>query len=51
MFDATMNLGLGSLVLVMSLTGPWRRDSWWPARALFTVAAFNVALGTAYVHG
>ena len=51
MLDATMNLGLGSLVLVMSLTGPWRRDSWWPARILFGVAAFNVALGIAYFLG
>ena len=33
MLDATLNLGLGSLVLVMSLTGPWRKDSWWPALA------------------
>ncbi len=47
MFDATMNLGLGSLVLVMSLTGPWRKDSWWPARILFQVAGFNVVLGIA----
>ena len=45
MFDATINLGLGSLVLVMSLTGPWRKDSCWPARILFGVAAFNVAIG------
>lgn len=29
------NLGLGSLVLAMSLTGPWRKDSWWPARILW----------------
>ncbi len=51
MFDATMNLGLGSLVLAMSLTGPWRKDSWWPARILFGAAAFNVAIGTAYFLG
>ena len=51
MFDATMNLGLGSLVLAMSLTGPWRMDSWRPARVLFGVAAFNVALGPAYFLG
>ena len=51
MFDATMNLGLGALGLAMSLTGPWRKDSWWPARTLFGVAALNVALGTAYLLG
>ena len=49
--DATLNLGLGSPVLVMSLTGPWRKDSWWPARVLFGGAAFNVAIGIAYVLG
>ena len=51
MLDATLNLGLGSLVLAMSLTGPWRKDSWWPARSLLGVAAFNVAIGTAYLLG
>ena len=46
MLDATLNLGLGSLVLAMSLTGPWRKDSWWPpVRIFFGVAAFNVAIG------
>ena len=51
MLDATMNLGLGALVLAMALTGPWRMDPWWPARILFGVAAFNVVLGTAYFLG
>ena len=51
MLDAAMNLALGSLVLAMSLTGPWRKDSWWPARVLFGAAAFNVAIGIAYVLG
>ena len=51
MLDATMNLGLGALVLAMSLTGPWRKDSWWPARILFGVAVFNVAIGIAYFLG
>ena len=38
-------------VLAMSLTGPWRRDSWWQARVLFGAAAFDVALGIAYFLG
>ena len=45
MFDATMNLGLGSLVLVLSLIGPLRKDSW-SARTLFGLAAFNITIGT-----
>ena len=45
MLDATLNAGLDSLVLAMSLTGPWPRNSWWPACVLFGAAAFNVVIG------
>ena len=39
MLDATLNLGLGPLVLVMSLTGPCRKDSWWPSAVLSKLRA------------
>ncbi len=48
MIDCAMTLGLGSLVLAMSLIGPWRKDSWWPARILFGAASFNLAIGLAW---
>ena len=45
MADAVINVGLGSLCMVLAIFGPWRRSSWWPARMLFGIVAFNVALG------
>ncbi len=48
MLDDAIDLGRGALVLAMSLTGPWRKDSWWPSWILFAAAAFNVAIGLAW---
>ncbi len=47
MTDAYINVILGAVCIALALFGPWRRNSWWPASALFGAAAFNVALGLA----
>ena len=45
MADAVLNVVLGAGGVGLALFGPWPRNSWWTARALWALAVFNVALG------
>ena len=42
---AGVDLILGTLGGLLAWFGPWPRDSWWPARAVWAVASVSVALG------